>query len=140
VQAQGYVVIITEMMHEVRVVPLDRRPHVGANIRQWLGDSRGWWDGRTLVVETRNFNDKRLFQGATRHLTLVERFTRLDDDTIEYRLTVSDPATFAQPWTIENSLHRGDGMLYEVGCHEGNIGLAGILSGARAQERTAEAQ
>jgi len=134
VQAPGYVAIITEMMHEVRMVPLDRRPHVGSGIRQWLGDSRGWWEGSTLVVETTNFNDARLFQGATRNLRLVERFTRVDRDTITYRLTVTDPATFAQPWTLENSLWRTDEGLYEAACHEGNSGLANILSGARAQE------
>ena len=135
VQTEGYVTIVTEMMHEVRVIPLDGRPHVGAGIRQWLGDSRGRWEGRTLVVETTNFNDKRLFRGSTRHLTLIERFTRLDDDTIDYRLTVDDPATFSRPWTIQNALRKSEGRVYEVACHEGNYGLAGILSGARAEER-----
>jgi hypothetical protein len=135
VQAPGYVAIVTEMMHEVRVIPLDRRPPLGSGIRQWLGDSRGWWEGRTLVVETRNFNDKRLFRGATKDLTLVERFTRVDADTLRYQLTISDPATFTQPWTIENGLWRTGEQLYEVACHEGNYGLANILSGARAQER-----
>jgi hypothetical protein len=135
VQARGYVVILTEMMHETRVIPLDGRPHVGSNIRQWHGDSRGRWEGQTLVVETTNFNDKRLFRGATRNLRLVERFTPLDAETISYRLTVSDPATFASPWTIENALRKADGQMYEVACHEGNYGLAGILSGARAEEK-----
>jgi hypothetical protein len=135
VQTEGYVAILTEMMHEVRIIPLDGRPHVGAGIRQWLGDSRGRWEGGTLVVETTNFNDKKLFRGATTHLRLVERFTRRDADTIEYRLTVSDPATFETPWTLENALRKADGVLYEVACHEGNYGLAGILSGARAEER-----
>ena len=99
-----------------------------------LGDSRGRWEGQTLVVETTNFNDKKLFRGATRQMQLVERFTRLDADTIEYRLTVTDPATFSRPWTIENGLRKADGDLYEVGCHEGNYGMRGILSGARAEE------
>ena len=134
VQTPGYVAIVTEMMHEVRIIPLDGRPHVGAGIRSWLGDSRGRWDGNTLVVETTNFNDQRLFRGATKDLRMVERFTRLDDDTIAYRVTVTDPATFAAPWTIEHALRKGDGMLYEVACHEGNYGLAGILSAARAEE------
>jgi hypothetical protein len=134
-QAPGYVVIRTESMHDVRVIPLDRRPHVGANIRQWLGDSRGWWEGKTLVVETTNFNDKRAFQGATRNLRLVERFTRLDNETISYRLTVTDPNTYAKPWTLENSWWRTDEPMFEVGCHEGNIGLASILAGARAEEQ-----
>jgi hypothetical protein len=135
VQAPGYVAIVTEMMHETRVIPLDRRPHVGAAVRMWTGDSRGWWEGRTLVVETRNFNDKKLFRGATEHMQTVERLTRLDGDTIEYRLTVSDPETFTRPWTLVNGLHRSDEGMYEVGCHEGNIGLRGILAGARAQEK-----
>jgi hypothetical protein len=137
VQAPGYVVIITEMMHEARVIPLDGRPHVGAGVRSWLGDSRGRWEGRTLVVETTNFNERRQFRGATGQLRLVERFTRIDADTIDYRLTVSDPATFDGPWTIENALRRGRGDLYEVACHEGNIGLAGILRGARVAEAAA---
>ena len=150
VQAPGYVVILTEMMHEQRVIPLDpstgsgstraqssgeRRPHVGANIQQWLGDSRGWWEGRTLVVETTNFNDSRRFYGSTRALKFVERFTRLDNDTIGYQLTVTDPNTFAQPWTVENNLWRSDEGIFEVACHEGNYGLANILSAARAQEK-----
>jgi hypothetical protein len=135
VQGPGFVVLLTEMMHEARVVPLDRRPRLGAAIRQWHGDSRGWWEGRTLVVETTNFNDKRLFQGATKDLRLVERFTRTDNDTIDYRLTVTDPNTYSRPWTLENSLWRTDERMYEVACHEGNYGLANILSGARAQEK-----
>jgi len=135
VQGPGYVVLLTEMMHEARIVPLDRRPRLGSAIRQWHGDSRGWWEGRTLVVETTNFNDRRLFQGATKELRLIERFTRIDNDTIDYRLTVTDPSTYSKPWTVENSLWRTDERMYEVACHEGNYGLANILSGARAQER-----
>ena len=134
VQAPGHVAIVTEMMHEVRVIALNRPSHAGAGVRMWSGDSRGWWEGDTLVVETRNFNDKMRFRGATGQLQLVERFTRIDADTIEYRLTVSDPATFARPWTLENGLRRAEGGMYEVACHEGNIGLRGILAGARAQE------
>jgi hypothetical protein len=137
VQAPGYVAIVTEMMHEVRVIPLDRRPHVGPDVQMWSGDSRGWWEGQTLVVETTNFNDRKRFRGASAQLHLVERFTRLDADTIEYRLTVTDPATFTEPWTLVNGLWRADGGIYEVACHEGNIGLRGILSGARAQEAAA---
>ena len=134
VQAPGYVAIVTEMMHETRVIPLDQRPQVGSGVRMWTGDSRGWWEGQTLVVETRNFNDKKRFLGATAHLQTVERLTRLDANTIEYRLTVTDPATFAQPWTVVNGLRRTDDGIYEVGCHEGNVGLKGILAGARVQE------
>ena len=135
VQAPGFVVILTENMHEARVVPLVRRPHLGANIRQWLGDARGWWEGRTLVVESTNFNDKRRFQGSTQDVRLVERFTRLDRDAIAYQLTVTDPRTYSQPWKLENTLWRSDEPIFEVACHEGNIGLASILAGARAAER-----
>jgi hypothetical protein len=135
VQAPGSIVIRLESMHETRVIPLDGRPPLSASIRQWTGDSRGRWEGNTLVVETTNFNSRRRFHGATENLTLVERFTRVDNDTIDYRLTVSDPQTFTQPWTLENNLWRTDELIYEAGCHEGNIGLAGILAGARAQEK-----
>ena len=128
-------VILTEMMHEQRVIPLDRRPHVGAGIRSWLGDSRGWWEGKTLVVETTNFVDRRRFYGSTAALKFVERFTRADNDTISYQLTVTDPNTFSTPWTLQNSLWRSDEGIFEVACHEGNYGLANILSGARAAER-----
>ena len=135
VQAPGYVVILSEAMHEARIVPLDRRPRLGAEIRQWLGDARGWWDGKTLVVETTNFNDKRRLQGSTRDVRLVERFTRTDNDTINYRLTVTDPNTYSKPWTLENIMWRTDEPIFEVGCHEGNYGIASILAGARAAEK-----
>ena len=135
VQAPGFVAIVTESMHVARLIPLDRRPHVGSNVRSWTGDSRGWWEGKTLVVETTNFNDKRAFQGATRNLRMVERFTRLDNGTISYRLTVTDPSTYSRPWTLESSWWQTDEQMYESACHEGNIGLAAILAGARAEER-----
>ncbi len=134
-QTREYVAIVSEVMHEVRVIPLDERPHLDPRIGQWLGDSRGWWEDQTLVVETTNFNDKRLFRGATEHLRLVERFTRLDANTVNYRLTVTDPATFARPWTLENALRKADGPLYEFACHEGNYSMTGILAGARAEEK-----
>ena len=135
VQAPGFVAIVTEMMHETRVISLDGRPHAGEGVRMWTGDARGWWEGETLVVETTNFNDKKLFRGASEHMRTVERFTKLDANTIEYRLTVSDPVAFSRPWTLVNGLHRAEDGIYEVGCHEGNIGLRGILAGARAQEQ-----
>ncbi len=137
-QTPEYVAILTEMMHEVRIIPLDRRerrPPLAASIRQWLGVSRGWWEGQTLVVETTHFNDKRRFRGATEHLRLVERFTRLDDGTTTYRLTVTDPETFTGPWTLENPLRKAEGPMYEVACHEGNYSMTGILAGARAEEK-----
>jgi hypothetical protein len=135
VQAPNYVVIVTESNHAARVVPLDRRPHLGANIRSWDGDARGWWEGKTLVVETTNINDKRLFQGSTKDVRLVEKFTRVDKDTIDYELTVTDPRTYTKPWTLQNVMWRSDEPMFEAACHEGNIGLASILSGARAAEK-----
>jgi len=135
VQAPGYVTIIMENMHEHRIIALDGRSLVGRNIRGWLGDSRGRWEGQTLVVETTNFNDQRHFHGATREMHLVERFTRQDVNTILYQLTVTDPVAFTQPWTVDNALWKLDAMIYESGCHEGNYGLANILSAARADEK-----
>lgn len=135
VQTPGYVAILTEAMHEHRIIPLDGRSHVGPNIRGWLGDSRGRLEGKTLVVETTNFNDQRRFHGATREMRVVERFTRQDADTISYRLTVTDSVAFTRPWTVENALWKLDARIYESGCHEGNYGLANILSGARADEK-----
>jgi hypothetical protein len=137
VQAPGVLVIATETMHDTRVIPLDGRAHAGAAIRMWGGDSRGRWEGQTLVVETTNFNERRRFRGATEQLRMVERFTRVDADTIDYQVTVSDPATFTRPWTIDNTLRRSDDAMYEVACHEGNVGLAAILAGARAEEAAA---
>ena len=134
VQAPGYVVLVSEAMHDARVITLDARPHPGAGIQQWLGDARGRWEGRTLVVETTNFNDKRRFQGSTKDVRLVERFTRIDGDAISYQLTVTDPNTYSRPWTLENTLWRSDEAIFEMACHEGNYGLASILAGARAAE------
>jgi len=132
-QSPGYVAILSEMLHEVRIIPLDGRPHLNG-IRQWLGDSRGWWEGRTLVVETTNFNDKKQFQGATAALRLVERFTRVDTRTMDYEFTAIDPATYTQPWTVANTLRKTPGPLYEAACHEDNYSMAHTLSAARADE------
>jgi hypothetical protein len=134
VQAPGYVAILQEQMHETRVIPLDGRPHVDAAVRQWLGDSRGHWEGNTLVVETTNFSGQAIFEGATKDMRLVERWTRVGDDRIDYRFTVSDPATWTKPWSAAITWNRTD-ALYEYACHEDNYGLYGILAGARAQEK-----
>jgi hypothetical protein len=134
-QTPEYVVIVMEELHDHRIIPLDGRPRIGTNIRQWLGDSRGRWEGQTLVVETTNFNDRMLFHGATSQLRLVERFTRRDANTIIYELSVTDPTTFARPWRVENALRKSDNMIYESDCHEGNYGLANMLSAARAEEK-----
>jgi hypothetical protein len=143
VQAPGYVIILVEMNHDTRVVPLDGRSHVSSHVQQWTGDSRGHWEGSTLVVETTNlkFNDKSRF-GVTylnglsdEHLRIVERFTRTDASTLMYQATIEDSTVFSKPWTIELAMNRTDGLLFEVACHEGNYGMSNILSGHRAEER-----
>jgi hypothetical protein len=143
VQAPGYVVITNEMIHEARVVPLDGKPQLGPVIKQWLGDSRGHWDGDTLVVETTNFTD-RVNVGGARHsekLKITERYTRIADDRLVLRLTVEDPETWTAPWTFELPLDRDDGYgMFEYACHEGNLAMFNILSGHRADERAAAAK
>ena len=140
VQTPGYVVIITEMIHEARIVPVDGRAHLSEKLRTWNGDSRGRWEGDTLVVDTTNFTDNANFRGAGRNLHLIERFTRVDAGTIEYRLTVEDPTTWTAPWTVAFPLANTDDPIYEYACHEANYSLRNILSIARAQEETAEAR
>jgi hypothetical protein len=130
----GYAVIFTEMIHEARIVPLDGRPHLPAHVRGWMGDSRGWWEGNSLVVETRNFTDKTSFRGSGANLHLLERFTRVDEDTLEYRFTVTDPTTWTRPWTVAYPMSKTDGPIYEYACHEGNYGLRNILRYARIEE------
>ena len=137
VQTTDHVVILAEMIHDARVIPLDGRPHLPAHLRAWMGDSVGRWDGDTLVVETTNFTDKTKYRGSTDQLRLVERFTRTAQDILTYRVTVHDPSTFTQPWTIELPVRRSDGEIYEYACHEANYGLEGILRGHRAEERVA---
>ncbi len=140
VQAPGYVVIRNEMIHEARVVPLDGSTHPAAEIKQWLGDSRGRWEGDTLVVETTNFTD-RTNVGFARHsdaLKITERYTRVDDDTLDLKITIEDPETWTVPWTLELPLERDDAYgMYEYACHEGNYAMFNLLSGARAEERAA---
>jgi hypothetical protein len=133
-QTRDHVVILNEMIHDARIVPLDGRPHLPASIRRWAGDSRGRWDGGTLVVETTNFTAKTNLRGSGDALRLVERFTRADADTLLYEFTVDDPASFAQPWSAVLPMSRTDDRIYEYACHEGNYAMAGILRGARAAE------
>ena len=137
VQTPGYVVLMTEMIHDARVVPLDGRPHSSPNLRAWMGDSRGRWEGDTLVVDTTNFTDRTNFRGSGENLHLIERFTRVDDDTIDYRFTVDDPTTWTKPWTVAYPIVKTEGPIYEFACHEGNYGLRDILTGARYEERIA---
>jgi len=143
-QTPGYVVLFVEMIHDARIIPVDGRPHLGQHIRQWLGDSRGRWVGNTLVVETTNFTDKVDYRGLTvfgtgKNVRLVERFTRVDADTIDYQFTVDDSTTWTSPWTASFPMTKSQSQLFEYGCHEGNYGLKGILAGARAQEKAEEA-
>ena len=136
VQSPGFVAILQEQMHETRVIPLDRRPHLNSEVPQWLGDSRGHWEGDTLVVETTNFSDQATFEGATRNMHLIERWRRAADDRLDYSFTVTDPATWVRPWSARISWNK-TGMLYEYACHEDNYGLYGILAGARSAEAKA---
>ena len=133
-QIPGYVVIFIEMIHDARIIPLDGRPHLPSTVRQWMGDSRGRWEGNTLVVDTTNFTGKTRFRGASENLHLIERFTRSDADTILYEFTVEDPAIFTKPWTAQMTLSKSPGRIYEYACQEGNYSMVGILSGARAEE------
>ena len=138
-QTRDEVVILNEMIHDVRIVPMDGRPHLGRNIRQWMGDSRGHWEGNSLVVETVNFTDERSFRGSGEDLTLIERFTRVDRNTINYQFTVADPTTWTRPWTAAFSMMKIPDPVYEYACHEGNyLSMSGTLSGARAEEKAAE--
>ena len=137
VQGPDHVVFYAETGHEARIVPLDRRPHVNVALTQWNGDSRGRWDGATLVVETRNFSPKSFFMGAAERLTLTERFTRTGPDTIHYEIAIDDPATWTEPWAAMLPLQRRQEALYEFGCHEGNYDLMrGVLNGARLQRES----
>jgi hypothetical protein len=135
VQTRDYVVIANEMIHDVRIMPLDGRPHLPAGIRRWQGDPRGHWEGDTLVVETTNFSDRTSFRGADTRLRLVERFRRLDAKTLDYQFTVDDPTVFSRPWTVSLPMTPSDGPIYEYACHEANYAMTGILRGARAQEK-----
>ena len=137
VQSAGFVAIDVEMAHDVRRISLDGSPHLPSTIRQWMGDSRGHWEGDTLVVDTTNFTDKLAFRGSDENLHMVERFTLADPDTLLYRFTVEDPTAFTKPWTGEIPMVRTKGPLFEYACHEGNSGLAGILASARADEKKA---
>lgn len=134
-QVPGYVVLVMETIHDVRIIPLDGRPHLPTRIRQWHGDSRGRWEGMTLVVETTNFSPKTTVLGSDENLHLVERFTRINPDTISYEVTVSDPTAWMAPWTVRMPLSQTDEALYEFACHEGNhYAMVGILAGARMHD------
>jgi hypothetical protein len=135
VQGASTVGIRTETIHDARLIPLDGRPHLPAAIRQWHGDSRGTWQGDTLEIDTTNYSAPGAVQGATDSLHVVERFTRVGPGTLNWEVTFDDPKTWSQPWTLMIPLKRTADAIFEYACHEGNAGLAGILSGARAEER-----
>ncbi len=137
-QGDGYVALLIEMGHEARIIPTDGRPHLPPDVRLWKGDSRGHWEGDTLVVETTNFSNKNSFRGSSENMKLIERFRRADADTLIYQFTVEDPDTWARPWTVEIPVTKSQGRLFEYACHEGNYGMAGALAGARAEEKEAE--
>ena len=134
-QTADSVVIFNEMVHNTRIIPIDGRPH--GDIPQWVGDSRGRWEGETLVVETKNFFRETSLGGSSRDTHLIERFRRLDSDTVMYEFTVEDPNNFTQPWTATMPLRRTDGPLFEYACHEGNVGMEGIMAGARRKNTQA---
>jgi hypothetical protein len=132
-QAPGQVALVHEMVHETRIVPLDDSPF--GSVRSYGGESRGHWEGDTLVIETRNFNGKAPFRGSTTNLKVVERYTRTGADTLDFNVTFDDDTQWTQPWTVAFTLNTGEGELYEYACHEGNYGLRNILENARDEER-----
>ncbi len=138
-QTADYVVILNEMVHDARVIPLDDRSHLPTHVRQWHGDSRGHWDGDTLVVDTRNYTDKTNFRGSGQHVHLVERFTRVGANTLLYEYTIEDPASFGGHWSAAIPMMKNDAPLYEYACHEGNYGMHNLLVSARSDDETAAA-
>jgi len=125
------------MIHDVRIIPLDGREQADEKIRQWMGTSRGHWEGYTLVVETANFNGKYPIRGSTENLRVTERFTRVDDETIVYRFTIDDASMWTRPWSAELLMKKTIGPIFEHACHEGNYGLTNTLAGARFEEKLA---
>jgi hypothetical protein len=134
VQGPGYFAIQIEMLGGARVIPTTGGAHLNSSLRQYMGDSRGHWEGNTLVVETTNFSNRTLYRGSAETLKLIERFTKVDPNTVEYQFTVDDPTTFTRQWTASIPFVYTGEQLYEYACHEGNYGMEGILSGARAEE------
>ena len=133
-QTADHVVILNEMVHDARIVPLDGSDHLPDDVRQWRGDSRGRWDGDTLVIETRNFTDKTSFRGTGPDLHLVERFTRVEDGILLYEYTVTDPESFERPWSVAVPMQKNDLPVFEYACHEGNYGMLNLMVSARAED------
>ena len=138
-QTQAHVLLLFEMVHEFRIIPLDGRPHLPGHMRQWLGDSRGHWEGDTLVVETANFTPAQWFRGLSQGgMRLVERFTRVDEETVRYEVTFEDPDLWTQPWTATILMPPTEGDMFEFACHEGNTGMTATLEIARLEEAEAD--
>ena len=137
VQGAGYVMILVEMIHDARIIPIDNRAPLPANMRQWMGDSRGHWEGDTLVIETTNLNGRNPYRGSSDGMRVTERLTRVDADTIAYRFTVEDPGTWTAPWTAEAPMTKSVGPIFEHACHEGNYGVMNTLAGARLEDKKA---
>jgi hypothetical protein len=138
VQTPTSIAISSERIHDVRLIPLDGRPHLPSDVRLWLGDPRGHWEGDTLVVDTTNFSKKSSFRGSDENLHLVERFTRVNETTMRYEFTVDDPTVWTRSWTAMIPLKRSNDQIYEYACHEGNYALPGVLAGARVQEKASQ--
>lgn len=134
VQGPGYAAIYIEMIHDVRIIPTDGRAHLPPDVRLWMGDPVGHWEGETLVVETTNFTNDSPFNGSTKDMKLIEKFTRVNTDVLMYEFTVNDPA-FVRPWTAQIPMSSIEGPLYEYACNEGNYAMEGILAGARREEK-----
>ena len=142
-QTSGAVIIMTEMIHDARIIPierpLERRPHLSASVQQWLGDSVGHWEGDTLVVDTTNYKPRSFMSISSEKLHVIERFSRTGPESLQYEITVDDPGTWTKPWSLMLPLKQSTNPIFEYACHEGNVGLAGILAGARAEEQAAAA-
>ena len=136
-QAPQSVVFMTEMIHDARVIPTDGSPHLPASIRQWMGDSRGHWEGDKLVIDRTNYKPRAFMSLSTEKLHVIERFSRTGPDTLQYEITIDDPGTWTKPWSLMIPLRRSSNPVYEYACHEGNKGLLGILAGARTDEAAA---
>lgn len=134
-QSKNHVALLNEMVHNARIVPLDGRPTLNAGIRQWVGDSRGRWEGDTLVVESTNFKGETAFNNSDHTLTLTEKFTRVAEDLLIYEFTVNDPSTWTKPWTAQIPMRKSSELMYEYACHEGNYGMTNLLSAARSVEK-----
>jgi len=141
VQGQGYVMILVEMIHDARIIPIDgHQSALPDNMRQWMGDSRGHWDGDTLVIETTNLNGKNPFRGSSEKMKVTERLWRVDANTLGYRFTIDDPGTWTAPWSAEAPMTKSVGPIFEHACHEGNYGVRNTLAGARREEKEAAAE